>query len=131
MTEGEKLRGDHTYKLIVMELELCFSNCVDSYFVDIQKKKSALHFNTWIKTFVRVCVEYCMQVMIKMETLGEGGLFVLFLACFFKMTHVTLTEGNNLGGHNMVNNSMIITKIIKIWHNQSSRCKCWQLSKRN
>lgn len=39
MTEGEKLKGDHTYKLIVMEkLELCFSNCVDSYFVDIQKK---------------------------------------------------------------------------------------------
>lgn len=38
MTEEEKLRGDHTLKLIVMEKwELRFSNCVDSYFVDIQK----------------------------------------------------------------------------------------------
>lgn len=36
MTVEEKL--SRPYKLIVMEkLKLCFSNCVDSYFVDIQK----------------------------------------------------------------------------------------------
>lgn len=53
------------YKLIVTEkLEFCSSNCVDSYFVDTPEK-CALHFNTWIKSYVWVCVGYSMSALNK------------------------------------------------------------------